>query len=115
MDKNARDVADDVPSAAEVADDCEGEQETIDLQINTGDEDDAGDEDDEDSGDEEGLGFLGLEDVVKNASKGVTEGTDNEYRRYYTNCPSFWFISDCCIYPNDKMQSVPDFKEAYPQ
>ena len=88
--------ASDVPSAAEVVDDYEGEQETLDLQINTGDgstdSEDSDDEDDssddENAGDEASLGFLGLKDVVKNASKGVTEGTDSEYRRSeHTSCP----------------------------
>jgi hypothetical protein len=74
----------DVPSAAEVVDDYEGEQETLDLQNGTGDncrdsEDD--DDSEEDPGEEESVGFSGLENVVKNASKGVTEGTDGEYRR----------------------------------
>ena len=82
---------DDVPSAAEVVDDYEGEQETLDLQNNAGDnigEDDADDSDsEEDAGDEAGVGFLGLKDVVKNASKGITEGTDGEYRRSEHNCP----------------------------
>lgn len=79
--------AGDVPSAAEVVDDYEGEQEAIDLQSSTGDnadddaDDDSEDEDDGDSG-EEDAGFSALKDVVKNASKGVTEGTDGEYRRY---------------------------------
>jgi hypothetical protein len=78
----------DLPSAAEVVDDYEGEQETLDLQNGTGDncgEDDDDDQDnddsEEDSGEEESTGFSGLQDVVKNASKGVTEGTDGEYRR----------------------------------
>jgi hypothetical protein len=79
----------DVPSAAEVVDDYEGEQETLDLQNSTsdnhGEADDAADDDDSeedsDTEDEASVGFSGLEDVVKNASKGVTEGTDSEYRR----------------------------------
>ena len=105
MDKDAGDV----PSAAEVVDDYEGEQETLDLQISTGDndEDDAdndsedGKDDvynnngDEDAGDQANAGFLGLKDVVKNASKGVTEGTDGEYRRSeHMNFPSFLLV--CC-------------------
>jgi hypothetical protein len=77
--------SEDLPSAAEVVDDYEGEQETLDLQNGTGDncsEDDDDDQDnEEDSGEEESAGFSGLQDVVKNASKGVTEGTDGEYRR----------------------------------
>ena len=79
-----------MPSAAEVVDDYKGEQETLDLQSGTGeiDEDNAdinneeGEDDDsgdEDAGDEASVGFSGLKDVVKNASKGVTEGTDGEY------------------------------------
>lgn len=94
MDKDASDI----PSAAEVMDDYEGEQESLDLQINTGDDDtDSEDDDDGGGGDEDAdneanLAFLGLEDVIKKASKGVTEGTDSEYRRYeHTICPSFCF------------------------
>jgi hypothetical protein len=81
--------SDDVPSAAEVVDDYEGEQESIDLQ-NIGEENDE-DEDsgDKDAGDEASVRFLGLKDVVKNASKGITEGTEGEYRRSELNCPSF--------------------------
>ena len=93
---------DDVPSAAEVVDDYEGEQETLDLQNNAGDnggEDDADDnssEDaNEDAGDEASVGFSGLKDVVKNASKGITEGTDAEYRRSENNCP--YFLSVCFL------------------
>jgi hypothetical protein len=80
----------DLPSAAEVVDDYEGEQESLDLQKSTGDLDNHGeaDADDNDSDNEEdtddeapSVGFSGLQDVVKNASKGVTEGTDGEYRR----------------------------------
>jgi hypothetical protein len=85
LDKDASDV----PSAAEVVDDYEGEQESLDLQCSTGDngEDDADDDNSED-GEEDGgddseasMGFSGLKNVVKNASKGVTEGTDGGYRR----------------------------------
>lgn len=82
------DKEDDVPSATEVVDDYEGEQETLDLQSSAGDNsgehdpDDSDSEDgEEDAGDEANVGFSGLEDVVKNASKGVTEGTDGEYKR----------------------------------
>jgi hypothetical protein len=89
------DKEDDVPSATEVVDEFEGEQETLDLQSSTGDnsgEDDPDDNDsedgEEDPGDEASVGFSGLEDVVKNASKGVTEGTDGEYRRSEINCLS---------------------------
>jgi hypothetical protein len=84
--------ASDVPSATEVVDDYEGEQETFDLQSNN-DEDDADEndtesEDGEDAGDGASVEFSGLKDVVKNASKGVTEGTEGEYRRSdHTNFP----------------------------
>jgi hypothetical protein len=94
MDRDASDV----PSAAEVVDDYEGEQESLDLQINTGDDDTNSEDDeddgsgDEDAGNEASSAFLVLEDVIKNASKGVTEGTDSEYRRYeHSICPSFCF------------------------
>jgi hypothetical protein len=86
---------DDVPSTTEVVDDYEGEQETLDLQNGAGDNGGEGDADDngsedgeEDTGDEPSVGFLGLEDAVKNASKGITEGTEGEYRRSAQNCPS---------------------------
>lgn len=85
------DKEDDVSSATEIVDDFEGEQETLDLQSSAGDnsgEDDPDDNDSED-GDEASMGFSGLEDVVKNASKGVMEGTDGEYRRFEINCLSF--------------------------
>ena len=84
------DKEEDVSSAAEVVDDYEGEQETLDLQNGTGDnlnqgEDDSdvddNDNEDAEADDEVSVGISGLKDVVKNASKGVTEGTDGEYRR----------------------------------
>jgi len=99
-DEDARDV----PSAAEVVDDYEGEQETFNLQSAFGgcseddadddseSEDDAGDNGEEE-GDEASAEFLRLQDVLKNASKGVTEGTDSEYlRSEHTNCPSFLLV-----------------------
>jgi hypothetical protein len=87
------DKEEDVPSAAEVVDDYEGEQETLDLQNGTGDncgedDDQNNDDSEEDPGEEESVGFSGLEDVVKKASKGVTEGTDGEYRRSELSCCS---------------------------
>ena len=88
---------DDVPSAAEVVDDYEAEQETIDLQNSGGDSDggeesadDSNSEDDE--GDEASAGLSALEDVLKNASKGITEGTEGEYRRSEYNCI---FLAGC--------------------
>ena len=96
---------DDAPSTAEVVDDYEGEQETLDLQNSAGDNGDEDDADDnnsedgeEDAGDEASVGFSGLKDVVKNASKGITEGTDGEYRRSEHNCPSFLPVADCQCY-----------------
>ena len=93
------DKEEDVPSATEVVDDYKGEQESLDLQNGTGDnhnEDDADDSDNEDAeeddGDEGSVVFSGLKDVVKNASKGVTEGTDSEYRRSEHYCPSFLLV-----------------------
>ena len=86
---------DDVPSAAEVVDDVEGEQETIDLQ-NTGEEN--ADEDEEDAGDEASMRYLVLEDVVKSASKGITEGMEGEYRRSEHNFHlSSCSASDCYL------------------
>ena len=90
---------DDVPSAADVVDDYEGEQETLDLQNSAGDnsgEDDVEDNDsengEEDADEEASVGFSGLKDVVKNASKGITEGTDGEYRRSEHNSLSFLLV-----------------------
>ena len=108
---NVNKDASDMPSAAEVVDDYEGEQETLDLQSGTGeiDEDNAdinneeGEDDDsgdEDAGDEASVGFSGLKDVVKNASKGVTEGTDGEYRRSVHTVTVRHYhrsVSNCCI------------------
>jgi hypothetical protein len=71
-------------------DDYEGEQETLDLQNSTGD--DSGEDVDEDADDEASVGFSGLKDVVKNASKGITEGTDAEYKRSEHNCLSFLLV-----------------------
>ena len=98
------DKEEDVPSATEVVDDYEGEQETLDLQNGIGDNDGHGENDaasddhdsedsEEDSTDDEAsMGFSGLENVIKNASKGVTEGTDGEYRRSENYCPSFLLV-----------------------
>ena len=90
---------DGVPSAADVVDDYEGEQEALDLQNSAGDdtgEDDADDNDsedaDEDAGDEVSAGFSRLKDVVKNASKGITEGTDGEYKRSEHNSLSVLLV-----------------------
>jgi hypothetical protein len=95
MDKDASDV----PSAAEIVDDYEGEQETLDLQSSNAEdgEEDDDDSSDDDAGDEESAEFSGLKDVVKNASKGVTEGTDNEYRRSEHVPLSCRSISDSCL------------------
>ena len=79
---------DDVPSAAEVVDDFEGEQETIDLQ-NIGEENSDEEDSHGDAGDEAIMKYSGLEDIIKSASKGITEGTEGEYRRSENNCPSF--------------------------
>ena len=89
------DKEDDIPSATEVMDDYEGKQETLDVQKSASDngcENNEGNEGD-DAGDEVKLGFSELEDVVKNASKGVTEGTDGEYRRSEDCFPSFLLVS----------------------
>jgi negative regulator of genetic competence, sporulation and motility len=87
---------DDEPSATEISDDREGEQETIDIQTSEGLCEDGGDDSDDEDGndssnDEEDKDvkqmhaeFVELADVVKNASKGVTEGTDGEYRRFFS-------------------------------
>jgi hypothetical protein len=73
------------PSATQIIDDYEGEQETLlsccaDIELGDEEEDPAMDvEDDNDVG---GItGFSQLNDTVRNASKGVTEGTDAEYKR----------------------------------
>jgi hypothetical protein len=69
---------DDVPSATEVVDDYEGEQKMLDLQNSAGNSDNTGEDDtddndngdhEEEAGDKASVGFSGLKDVVKNASK----------------------------------------------
>ena len=82
----------DRPSATEVIDDFEGEQETLlPPSPGTEDADDVDDDLDEpEAGADMGTNmdkagdsaFARLEDAVRNASKGVTEGTDAEYRRF---------------------------------
>jgi hypothetical protein len=69
------------PSAAEVVDDYEAEQET--LLSNSTNTDDNEDNEDEHLADCPGddTEFPQLEDTIRNASKGVTEGTDSEYWR----------------------------------
>jgi hypothetical protein len=68
------------PIATEVVDDYEAEQETL-LSNSINNEDNEDHEDHEDSEDKEDTEFPQLEDTIRNASKGVTEGTDSEYRR----------------------------------
>jgi hypothetical protein len=51
--------------------DVEPSDEEEDLSMNVDDDDDI----------EENNGFLQLNNTVRNASKGVTEGTDAEYKR----------------------------------
>jgi hypothetical protein len=95
---------DDVPSATEVVDDYEGEQEMLDLQNSAGNSDNTGEDDtddndngdhEEEAGDKASVGFSGLKDVVKNASKGITEGTDAEYRRYEHDYDYLSFLLVC--------------------
>jgi hypothetical protein len=75
---------DEQPSATAIVDDYEAEQEAL-LSYGTGTEgtDDAGNG-------EGGTGVADdisqLQNTVKNASKGVTEGTDDGYRRYFSVC-----------------------------
>jgi hypothetical protein len=72
------------PSTTEVIDDYEGEQETLlscCADVEPGDEEEDLGMDIDDDGDMENNGFLQLNNTVRNASKGVTEGTDAEYKR----------------------------------
>jgi hypothetical protein len=73
------------PSATQIVDDYEPEQETLDLHGDTdssahleGDDDEDSDACNDEYMDEASGGFSQLQETVKNASKGVTEGTDGE-------------------------------------
>jgi hypothetical protein len=59
------------PENAEIEDDVEGEQETFVGPDATRDDDESGE-----------AKFTQLKAFLLNASKGVTDGTDEEYRRY---------------------------------
>jgi hypothetical protein len=87
---------DDEPSATEISDDCDGEQETIDLQTSESlceDSDNDSDDDEDEDDKQTHAEFAKLADVVKNASKGVTEGTDSEYRRFLLLSCLLWVLS----------------------
>jgi hypothetical protein len=86
-------LSDPAPSQDEIDDDIEGERETMDLEDlpEDGDVDmpalsvPSDDEDsDEESGDDvdNDLRMAALHAVVKEASKGVLDSTDTEYKRY---------------------------------
>lgn len=105
-------------SATQIVDDYEAEQETLDLHDDTdssahleGDDDEDSDDDacnDEDM-DEASGGFSQLQETVKNASKGVTEGTDGEYRRFTY---FFMYLSPAAFSTHHlpaKWQSAPSF------
>ena len=77
------------PSTTEILDDFEGEQETLlpgTADVETGDDDPEADDDDDDekadTNKEENIRLLQIGDTIRNASKGVTEGTDAEYKKY---------------------------------
>jgi hypothetical protein len=84
--------AEDDPGQDEIDDDIEGERETLafddplDLVLSDDDDDDDDAEDDESDSAEEDLdGDAKMNDlraVIQEASKGVVESTDAEYRRY---------------------------------
>jgi hypothetical protein len=88
------------PSATQIIDDYEGEQETLlshcaDIEPSDEEEDCSMNVDDKG----EITGFSQLNDTVRNASKGVTEGTDAEYKRSVSMAttifaPHFIFLGD---------------------
>lgn len=70
----------------EIADDVEGEQEALPnlpLSESNGEDYDPEDENVEASGNYGTPQMAELRNSLLNASKGVTEGTDEQYRRYY--------------------------------
>jgi hypothetical protein len=69
------------PAHAEVAEDVEGEQETLAMPADT---DDPADIDELELVENKSLvdGFSWLQSTLQDASKGVTEGTHNEYKRF---------------------------------
>ena len=102
------------PSATEIVDDYKAEQETLDLH---GDTDSSahlegdGDEDDDARNDEDmdkaSGGFSQLQETVKNASKGVTEGADGEYWRF-----AYFLMYLCSIFnpsPASQMAKCTEF------
>ena len=74
---------DEQPSATAIVDDYEAEQEAI-LSYGTGTES-INDEPSEEEG-AVGDDISQLQNTVKNASKGVTEGTHDGYKRYSSVC-----------------------------
>jgi hypothetical protein len=80
----------DDPGQDEIDDDLEGEKETIDFQDLPGDDTAASDDEDEsvdedESEDEDGdsrmADFTAMRAVISEASKGVVDSTDAEYKR----------------------------------
>jgi hypothetical protein len=74
------------PSVTEVVNNYEGEQETLlsshaDVEPGDKEEDLSMDVDDDDKDEENVIGFSQLNDTIRNASKGITKGTDAEYQR----------------------------------
>ena len=72
------------PSAADIVDDFEAEQEALAAH---GDDQDC---DATESKEDDGL--TQLQNIVRDASKGVTEGTDSEYKRY-----GIFFLDFCLV------------------
>ncbi|KAJ7107690.1 hypothetical protein C8R44DRAFT_885104 [Mycena epipterygia] len=102
----------DEPGQDEIDDDLEGEQETFDfnvpLLLRPGEwDDDEMDSDSEDNGSDSDSGSVGLREdsdgdtrmpvvdmtamraVITEASKGVVDGTDAEYKRHHKLCEAF--------------------------
>jgi hypothetical protein len=76
---------DEQPSATAIVDDYEAEQEAL-LSYGTATE--GTDDGEGQTVSEEGVAddISQLQNTVKNASKGVTDGTDGGYRRYFSVC-----------------------------
>jgi hypothetical protein len=81
------------PSATQIVDDYEAEQDTFDLHGGANVNSSAPSSNDKDMGKaSSGPEFSELQETVKNASKGVTEGTDGEYRRFAYFTMYFFYL-----------------------
>lgn len=82
LDDGAHDGAqDDSAAQDEIDDDIDGEKETL-LEKEVVAEDSAEDSSDDSEGDSKMADLTRMHAVIAEASKGVTEGTDAEYKRY---------------------------------